>query len=590
VNQREAFLQAILDDPGDDTVRLVFADWLEEHDDPLGEFIRVQMQLCELPDDDPARLALESREQQLLAAHEREWAEPLLDCVRHWRLEQPQLPGMQSGEVRLGAVVPGRHREWAETLARYTQWEFRRGFLEHLELQADVFLRYAHGLFRRLRLRSLALRRLREFELDALAPWCVHLRSLDLSGNRLFPGSLAAFLSSRSLADLRELHLGQTGLTGEVIPVLAGCEYLRRLTTLDLGENDLGDASLQTLADSPHLAGLTHIDLGNLFPFSTEIERYLRNSFSSAGINALAESKYLTRLEHLRLNFILIPVGHPAGGNTHLRYLVRSPNAASLETLEMRGVGIHGDGLRALGQSPHLGRLARLDLCGNAIDADAIEELGDAADLPRLRSLHLGHNPLGLEGVQAISAASWLERLTTLELPGVCLDPDVEVLAKTPAVANLRQLNLARHENIELYRDELDALMSAGITAAGAAHLAASPHLGQLLSLNLSGDLLGDEGVEALAAGGNLSRLLRLNLAGVGMTDRGALALARAARLGGLSGLNLEGNPIGPAGARALVESPCLRNLTFLALSADALDQESLALLGERFGMYLHLS
>src|SRR5262249_20752151 len=53
VNQREAFLQAILDDPGDDAVRLVFADWLEEHDDPLGEFIRLQMQLAELPDDDP---------------------------------------------------------------------------------------------------------------------------------------------------------------------------------------------------------------------------------------------------------------------------------------------------------------------------------------------------------------------------------------------------------------------------------------------------------------------------------------------------------------------------------------------------------
>src|SRR5262249_43521574 len=185
-----------------------------------------------------------------------------------------------------------------------------------------------------------------------------------------------------------------------------------------------------------------------------------------AGVNALAESEHLTRLEHLRFNFILLPVGHPAGGNTHLRYLVRSPNAASLETLEMRGVGIHGDGLRALGQSPHLGRLARLDLCGNIIDADAIEAMGDLNDLPRLRSLHLGHNTLGPQGVQAVAAAPWLPRLTTLELPGVCLDQGVELLVRTPAAANLRQLNLARHENSELYRDELDALMSPGITTA----------------------------------------------------------------------------------------------------------------------------
>src|SRR5262249_41951484 len=158
------------------------------------------------------------------------------------------------------------------------------------------------------------------------------------------PGPLAAFLRSRSLANLQELHLGRTGLTDEVVRILAGCEHLRRLTTLDLGENDLGDASLEALAGSPPLAGLTRLHLGHLVAFSTQIERYTRNSFSSAGVNALAESEHLTRLEHLRFNFILLPVGHPAGGNTHLRYLVRSPNAASLETLEMRGVGIHGDG------------------------------------------------------------------------------------------------------------------------------------------------------------------------------------------------------------------------------------------------------
>src|SRR5690242_12437796 len=37
----QAFLHALLDRPEDDAPRLVYADWLEEHGDPRGEFIRL---------------------------------------------------------------------------------------------------------------------------------------------------------------------------------------------------------------------------------------------------------------------------------------------------------------------------------------------------------------------------------------------------------------------------------------------------------------------------------------------------------------------------------------------------------------------
>jgi uncharacterized protein (TIGR02996 family) len=37
-----AFITAIHQNPRDDAIRLVFADWLEERDDPYGEFIRLQ--------------------------------------------------------------------------------------------------------------------------------------------------------------------------------------------------------------------------------------------------------------------------------------------------------------------------------------------------------------------------------------------------------------------------------------------------------------------------------------------------------------------------------------------------------------------
>ncbi len=48
---REAFIKDILDNPADDTLRLIYADWLEENGEPeRAEFIRVQIELARTPD------------------------------------------------------------------------------------------------------------------------------------------------------------------------------------------------------------------------------------------------------------------------------------------------------------------------------------------------------------------------------------------------------------------------------------------------------------------------------------------------------------------------------------------------------------
>src|SRR5437588_3706822 len=68
-----AFRQAIIDNPDDDTRRLIFADWLEERGDPRAEFIRVQCELARLPDDDERRWELEGREDELLNRYSGAW-------------------------------------------------------------------------------------------------------------------------------------------------------------------------------------------------------------------------------------------------------------------------------------------------------------------------------------------------------------------------------------------------------------------------------------------------------------------------------------------------------------------------------------
>src|SRR5262245_52930609 len=112
--QEDAFLEAIIRDPDDDGLRLIYADWLEEHDDPRGEFIRVQCALARLPDDDPRRRELVVREQELRDAHWQRWLGPL-------------------------AKLPG-HYAWI--------WQYRRGLLEHVTLPARPFLEHADELFR----------------------------------------------------------------------------------------------------------------------------------------------------------------------------------------------------------------------------------------------------------------------------------------------------------------------------------------------------------------------------------------------------------------------------------------------------------
>jgi uncharacterized protein (TIGR02996 family) len=71
LSDRDALLQAILANPGDDTLRLVYADWLEEHGELLPQgreaaigyarFLRTQLELmhCEIGDAG-ARALLES--------------------------------------------------------------------------------------------------------------------------------------------------------------------------------------------------------------------------------------------------------------------------------------------------------------------------------------------------------------------------------------------------------------------------------------------------------------------------------------------------------------------------------------------------
>lgn len=74
MSDRNALLQGVIDEPADDAVRLIFADWLDDHDEAdLAEFIRAQVRQAAMNPWDAGYASLEARCFGLARAHP-EWS------------------------------------------------------------------------------------------------------------------------------------------------------------------------------------------------------------------------------------------------------------------------------------------------------------------------------------------------------------------------------------------------------------------------------------------------------------------------------------------------------------------------------------
>ncbi len=86
MQQEAAFLQAMRDNPNDDLTRLVYADWLEEQGDARGRYLRVEVELARIAEDDARYAELEAGLVELRADVEPDWlevAEKRYDLVLH---------------------------------------------------------------------------------------------------------------------------------------------------------------------------------------------------------------------------------------------------------------------------------------------------------------------------------------------------------------------------------------------------------------------------------------------------------------------------------------------------------------------------
>ena len=110
MNDHEAFLQAIFKYPEDTTARLVYADWLDEHDHPGGELIRVRHELSTPNLSKAKRTSLISRERKLVAGCDQDW----LECLERSDWKARYL-AMRPDDTKPNQWAKQRQRHWTAT-------------------------------------------------------------------------------------------------------------------------------------------------------------------------------------------------------------------------------------------------------------------------------------------------------------------------------------------------------------------------------------------------------------------------------------------------------------------------------------------
>jgi uncharacterized protein (TIGR02996 family) len=346
----EGFFHALQQNPEDEALRLVYADFLDdrgEHESAArAELIRVQVELAALAPPSQRAVEMTARQNDLLARWQRVW---------------------------LG--------QWADALGG---WTFRRGLVEAVQVDASAFLDHAADWFAEWPTLSVAkLTQACDLLPDlAASPWLAHLRGLDLSNNGIGSAALAQLTASRficllqaldlsgnpigpsgaeliarapSADELTELHLGGCGLWNEGLMALLDAQPGRRvgLRRLDVSRNGIYHLALVRLVDSPLMRNLESLDLAG-------------NPLKENGASVLTDSPNAARLVDLGL-------ASTETGDLDVTALANSRHLKNLRSLDLRGHqcwprrdrnGEDWGGIGALARSPMLGQLRRL-LLGN---------------------------------------------------------------------------------------------------------------------------------------------------------------------------------------------------------------------------------
>jgi uncharacterized protein (TIGR02996 family) len=393
VSDEKALLAAIWEHPHEDTPRLVYADWLQEHDQPeRAEFIRIQCELARLGEwaDSPRKPELEKREKQLWAKHAKVWKaglSPLLQKLGGFVRGFPSPPPRAMTSVKFlklaatdfaGAPLWNYHlsanRKFlpqvlaCPQLLRVGALDFRFWF----ESAEDVRRFVASPNVRNIADLNISVSRFGEdgpVALAAGASALPHLRRLNLESSDLRAGAVEALVASPLADGLRELFLFQNGIGSDGVVALARAPRLARLERLDLTNCEWVDETEQpitreavvALCASPHLKALRDLALDPV-------------NLGDEGVRLMCATRPVFRLAVLRVFSIRTRIGD-AGAEA----LAAWPALEDVRVLHLYGNQIGAAGAQALARSPYLNKVTKLRLDLNPLRTDraAVKALRD---------------------------------------------------------------------------------------------------------------------------------------------------------------------------------------------------------------------
>lgn len=216
--QAKCFFDAIAENPGDDTPRLIFADWLEEQGfNSRAEFIRLQIQRESLEPGTVPWGHLRHREKKLISAHSNEWF------------------GSSQGKL----------------MSR----KFKRGFIHTARVNAYALAREPEALFFFGPIEKITLERTGDFQRwgaeALLAPELAYISSLRVNNFRLQPDDIVRLANSPGVRHLRYLDLSRNHVDTKGVEAIARSPHFKRLQKLELHNVGLAYSSIEELFHSP---------------------------------------------------------------------------------------------------------------------------------------------------------------------------------------------------------------------------------------------------------------------------------------------------------------------------------------------------
>jgi uncharacterized protein (TIGR02996 family) len=338
--ENSELLAAIIAHPDEDTPRLMYADWLQEHGDPdRAAFIRLHIEWDRRPPYAPPDDNLKRR---LIAV----WEEAGLTKTGIYERGFDSVGSFSSLE-EFCARVPRESRLHPIRVLYTDQYD-------PLENDPDWKNRFL-----------------------ATLPALKGVTDLGAIDWRRLLGEFGEeYLRLPQAADLRVIDLGMAS-SAHNCQLLADATHISKLLVLDMNDGcETSPSCLELIAGTPHLRSLVALRLGC---FESQTDAFIGED----ELRVLLESPYLTNLRQLGFN------NHDTFDDATLNLLLRWKHIEQLEVLEFASTGIGGDGLRALGRCRALSGLRRLIIGGENTDPASFTALIESPCLNELKELHI---------------------------------------------------------------------------------------------------------------------------------------------------------------------------------------------------------